>query len=354
MQILQLPPEVLLMIARVLSDDSVSLRNLCLANKATYSLLCPVLYQRVQLSSASAVTSFCCAATSSRLQSANYTVLLQIGPPVLFITEYGVGFRLRKDLVPQLRDALEVMPNLRSLSLSTTRKALVLLLNDFKPPFQLYEMEHSVGLSTPLLRFWEKQPSIKKIGWRFAVTDKEVYRLSGWLTKNPNLLPQLNEVSGDFRFVASLVVLRPISKILISGALDYILAGPWMDHTMRPLSVPISSVCFTEPRHNWFVWRHLLQIFRDAGVCSTIRDLCVVDMFSGTTDLENLHMPGALEDFEHVLKGFDALERLEIHGPLAHERNVRRWLAEKQMECLSAWTRAPSLKSAIIYNYELQ
>jgi hypothetical protein len=272
-----LPPELLILIGQNLQTDLRSLLSFCLTSRTFYTLLCTVLYRHVQLSTSNSVISFCRAITFFQPQNAHCTISLRIGPNW---TISSPSFRMQRDLVPSLRSALEVMPNLRSLSLSITPKALVLLLNDFKPPFKLDELSHSGGLSTPMIRFLEKQPWITKLEWSLFFSYKDCWELQRLIVKSPGFLPRLSELSGPTYVLAALIPFRPLTSILVlRDDKAFFLDPNELIRSFAHSMAPLLSICLVERSPLWHKWVTFMPRFRETHACATLKELRVVEAF---------------------------------------------------------------------------
>lgn len=280
-----LPPEIFVLIGQKLQLYPTSLLSLCLVNTVAYQLLYPVLYQHVRLNSSNAVLSFCHAVTSSQPRSAKHTLELKLGD---FTWEgHAAGFRMCRDFVPHLRGALEIMPNLRSLSLATTPKALVLLLNDFKPPFDLVEFAHSGGLSVPLTRFLVNQPSITEIAWYATMHRQGCESLRNLMLGNSGFLPQLKKLTGPLYIMAALATSRPVVDITI---LDHSHTD-WnrLFKSLTQTTAPVTSVRLAVPGHTWQQWEAFISQSRSTQLCSTLTEIRVAETLPVSTFVLSSH-----------------------------------------------------------------
>ncbi|CAE6461780.1 unnamed protein product [Rhizoctonia solani] len=214
---LTIPSEIILAIAqhlRPVSSHQSTLLSLCMVDKRTYHLVKVYLYRHVELNSQGAITKFCQTLTVLCPHNAIYVVTLNVYPlkwhPEIRSSDY-----VRKDLVPNLRAILNVIPNLKHLCLSITRKALVLLLADLKPNFKLHTMAHSGDMSKPLLKFLANQPMLVNHGWYGLPSWKMCRLLRENMNQDHRFLGNLRNAIGPANFLAALMLCRPLTSITI-------------------------------------------------------------------------------------------------------------------------------------------
>lgn len=123
--------------------------------------------------------------------------------------------------------------------------------------------------------------------------------------------------------------------------------------SLTQTTAPVTSVCLAVPGHTWQQWEAFISQSRSTQLCSTLTEIRVAEtlpIYVGVhTPLENLGIQPS-----HLV-GFDILERLELFRPAGmytSTKAVRTWL--RHMGQLAIWiAAAPSLKSVVIYGYEL-
>ncbi|CAE7098396.1 unnamed protein product [Rhizoctonia solani] len=212
-----LPSEIVLAIAEHLqpaTSHRSTLLSLCMVNKKTYQLAKLYLYRHVELNSHDAIIKFCRTLTAICPQNALYVVTLCIYP-LTWRSGTRSSDHIRKDIVPHLRSVLNIMPNLKHLSLSITRKALVLLLVDLNPPFKLRTIAHSGDMSGPLLNFLNKQPTIQSHGWYGLPSWGMCRALQKAMNSNEKFFANLRDATGPANFLAALMLSRPLTSITI-------------------------------------------------------------------------------------------------------------------------------------------
>ncbi|KAF8597057.1 hypothetical protein BDV93DRAFT_527685, partial [Ceratobasidium sp. AG-I] len=246
-------PDVLLMVAQVLQAHPFSLLQLCMIDKATYSLLHDLLYQHVELSSTEAIQAFCSVINSEEgLSAGKYVISLSIGekdpihnfPPS----------RLVSSLAPALQAALRRMPNLLNLNISATSAALSSTLNNLNPPFRLGSFSYYGNSTGPVVRFLMSQPKPTKLEMWSKPSYNAYETFQKLIPAEASFLPQLEQLSVPLDIVPHLVPLRPIETVVILDLGYWTPSNRHLEHLMKS-TAPISSVCivksFVYCRHSW-------------------------------------------------------------------------------------------------------
>ncbi|CAE6485875.1 unnamed protein product [Rhizoctonia solani] len=345
-----LPSEIILAIAEHLQPDvshRPSLLSLCLVDKKTYQLAKLYLYRHVELDSHSAIINFCRTLTVLRPQNALYVVTLCVYP-LTWRSGTRSSDHVRKDIVPHLRSVLNVVPNLKHLYMSITRKALVLLLVDLNPVFKLRTMAHSGDMSGPLLSFLNKQPTLVDHGWYGLPSWRMCRTLQDNMSLDDSFLAHLRAATGPANFLAALMLSRPLTSVTI------------LIRTWRCKGPPNPDNEFAGPKEV-MGWTKFMYGAYKGGLklmpsCDSLREICIAE-----TQLQLKRSASAYVNVKNymrtylksLLHRFNRIERLEIvclqplpYGATAF--TIHPWLLE--MRDMSAWTRiAPSLKYVSIY-----
>ncbi|CAE6523574.1 unnamed protein product, partial [Rhizoctonia solani] len=315
MNFANLPPEVLYLIALVLRNDSKSIASFCAINRRTYQTLHMVLYQSVNLLSTESVVSFCEVITLLQPKYSAYITSLRIGCVNI------QDFRLNKSLAPHLRQVLQNLEGLKSLSLAITPKALNILLADIKAPFHLDTLVHSGRMSTPLLRFLEGQPSITKLGWHGAMNTRELNLLCCSAKGDPSLLSNLEVLEGPLYLLKALIPIRRVSSITVLQWLEYHLYIEEFLDSLQHTMVPITRLEFVENvpiGTGWLGkgWIEIVKRLRSTPALTTLKEIRVVklfemDMNNQEPNIEDVFPSDSPFDFLQ----FEALEKFEfIHN----------------------------------------
>ncbi|KAH7323425.1 hypothetical protein B0J17DRAFT_742960 [Rhizoctonia solani] len=270
-------PEIIILIAECLGDDVQSISNLYKTNKVTRRTLCSCLYRSVHIKSANSVASLCQVSTKLRPSELGNIRSLQIGPNW---SRHSAAYRMQGNLVPSLRSALEIMPHLRSLSLSITPGALNDLLEAIDPPFQLIEFIHSGELTSSLAAFLQKQPSITRLGWHSLFFEEQFEYLSNLLMDKVSFLPALGELAGPMLLLSGLIPRRPITKVRV---MYHTLSFLRLESPMSGFSCPmgrLSSLCIIEYRPTWQNVTALISNLEATCVRSTLKEVHVIEAFT--------------------------------------------------------------------------
>ncbi|KAJ1305647.1 hypothetical protein OPQ81_000643 [Rhizoctonia solani] len=330
-QILRLPPEIIILIAECLGDDVSSISNFYKTSMVIRQTLCSQCYR-------------------FRSNELGHIRSLQIG---LTWSACTVSYKLPSDLVPLLRSTLKEMPRLVVLSLSVTPGALDELLEGFDPPFRLIEFVHSGKLSSTVAQFLKTQSSITKLGWLSVFSQEQSgYLLS--LLEDSLFLPALSELAGSLRLLSAVIPRRSITKIRL---MYHTLAFIRLENSMAAFSCPmgqISSLCIVEYRPTWQSWTAFITKLETTCVRCTLKEVHIVEAFTG---------PGPLswrnELRAHVsrLACFKSLEHLEISrspGVNVSIQALYERLKYYGMDSILSWKIiVPSLTSVTVYDYQL-
>ncbi|KAJ1305652.1 hypothetical protein OPQ81_000648 [Rhizoctonia solani] len=346
----KLPPEIVLAVAEHLhpvASHRSTLLSLCLVDKKTCQLVKLYLYRYVELNSQNAIVKFCRTLTVLCPENAIYVVALYIYP-LTWRSGTCSTDQIRKDLVPDLRSLLDAVPNLKHLSLSITRKALVLLLVDLKPAFRLRTMVHSGDMSGPLLKFLNTQPTLVNHGW-YGLPSWKMCRL---LQENMNLdhsfFGNLRAATGPSNFLAALMLFRPLTSITI-------LICTWRCKSPSKYD----GECIN--REEIMGWTRFMCGAYKAGlklmpVCDSLREICIAETQLKRPSSAYVNVKNYMRAYLlFLLHRFERIERLEIVclEPLpqgATAFTIHPWLLE--MNTMSAWNQiAPSLKYISVYGH---
>ncbi|CAE6497707.1 unnamed protein product [Rhizoctonia solani] len=345
------PSEIILAIAEHLQPvtHQSTLLSLCLVDKKTYQLAKLYLYRHVELNSHGAIVKFCRTLTVFCPRNASYVVTLCVYP-LAWRSGARSSDHIRKDIVPDLRSVLKVVPNLKHLFLSVTRKALVLLLVDLHPTFRLHTLAHSGDMSGPLLKFLNNQPSLINHGWYGLPSWSMCRSLQDAMNLDRTFLANLRAATGPANFLAALMLSRPLSSVTI-------LIRTWRCKSPSGLD----QEC-TGPREI-MGWTKFMYGAYKGGLklmppCDSLREICIAETplkikrpGSGYVNIKN-YMRAYLQSLLHH---FNRIERLEVvclqplpHGATAF--TVHPWLLDMNDMC--AWTQlGTSLKYVSIYGH---
>ncbi|KAH7323430.1 hypothetical protein B0J17DRAFT_683410 [Rhizoctonia solani] len=313
MSFANLPPEIFHLILGYLICDQKSLSSLCAVDRRTYSVSYPLLYQSVTLVSHQAVSAFCQAHVLGIRQPiySPYLTVLNIGPKWRVRIDNS-GYRLSRDHAPYLRRALRNLENLKSLSLSVTPKALILLLNELVVPFKLESFVHSGRFSAPLLGFLEGQPLITHLGWHGTASEMDVNSLCKLLESNITILPKLEALDGPLQLLTSLLLLRPISRITITQTEFPGNLGKFIE-TLQRATGPITRLCVCEDEYIWPTWTKIALMAQSTCLPSTLKQLYIAE--SPTKVMyERLYQKISVRLLSSTLAStcFGALEKFEL------------------------------------------
>ncbi|KAF8594020.1 hypothetical protein BDV93DRAFT_549351 [Ceratobasidium sp. AG-I] len=260
-------PDVLIVIAQHL--DIVSLLRLCIMDKKTYRFLHFSLYQDVKLDSSNSIKSFCSTITSNNGVAGKLVKALSIGHLFNFFgTEHCFVF---KTLVPEIRAALRVMPNLKDLTLVLTSKALTMTLHTLNPPFQLRRLVYSGNLSMSAIHFLMGQPLITELEFRGHSSCGTSQNLRRALFQKPAYLPHLKTLSGPLSIVPLLSPSRPVSSIVL---VDKANVNPeQLFEDIATTSVPLASIrLVSEDPFRGFWWLALKRL-KSPSLLSSLREI---------------------------------------------------------------------------------
>ncbi|EUC53574.1 hypothetical protein RSOL_012210 [Rhizoctonia solani AG-3 Rhs1AP] len=365
----KLPSEILYKIGQIMANDSHSVSSLCIVNKWTHQSLATLLYRSVRLGSDNSVSSFCDTITSLNPGYSNYVVDLWIGSD--WCIDSKGGYRLQRDIVPQIRRVLQSLVYLKHLSLpTTTRNALNLLFANLNVPFQLDSFAHRGQLSKPLLRFLEGQPSITRLGCHVLIAWTNDTLLSDALKSKPNLFKNLRELESPDCIATILIRARPISNLTIiepaellynsSDGIDSVIADFLTNssiHFLTHAMVPITRICITEKAGRGNLWAQFIKLSWQRRALHNMKELCILLRFPPELDKRPVlkQVFSNLNSFSCLR--FDALEKFEIaqadglqYNPPPSE--IINWLDSHNMGHMSSWREHnPMLRSVILYGY---
>lgn len=266
-------PDVLLLIAQELQGHPPALSRLCMIDKATYQLLRYILYQRVQLDSATSIHLFCSTINSAVGKSAGGDVIsLSIGVMHIFHPS-----KMLKTFAPDLHAALRLMPNLRDLSLTATSRALTLILNNLHPPFKLRRFSYSGDSSGPVIRFLMNQTLLTTLEMWDKPSNHAFRTLQHTMFRKTTYLAHLEQVLGPIDIAPYLVPMRPVTSIVIVDK-NYIDFTQPIEYISESTS-PISSICFIKQFYHWHGWRLAIERLKSPSFCATLRKITIQDIF---------------------------------------------------------------------------
>jgi hypothetical protein len=373
MNILALPPEILLAISLCLANRPYLLSIFCQTSKDLCHHIRPILYEHVRLDSSVSLMAFCRTAITHPASTVAHVRSLQIGKAKWVHMYYD--FQICRHHALDLREALLVMPNLRDLSLDISTKASNIVFNGLRPFFKLDRFSYSSDTSLPLMRFLVcSQPSLTQLESRGSTSYESHGALLRYVHAMSSRLPCLNDLSGDYVLVSVLSPLRPIRSATITYWTPLYLSE-LLGSSLTRTSIPLRTLCLIENSWLWGSWTDFINSLRSArlnrticeihisvtiNVCLTSNKLLLLVLtFCRSLNAQThggLNLVSKLKNRVAEFSSFTALETFKLSPiePINTRPIVaKRWLGD--MGKVSAWIGiAPSLKRVVIYGLELQ
>ncbi|KAL5638710.1 hypothetical protein ACGC1H_003164 [Rhizoctonia solani] len=354
-----LPPELIYLVIKFTNQDLATLQSLHAIDHRMHLIVCPLVFQSVQLGLTTSVDSFCHTMTSLRPTCSRYITSLRVGPEYCINSDECI--QLSTGLLTQLRRAIGILDNLKSLSLMVSRQALAELLNGLTVSFKLDTFVYSGEFSMALLCFLEKQPSLTKLGWYGSTTRSDIDLFSNSMRANPSLLPKLQLLDGTPPILTALIPLRPISSVTILPVLgDKIsihLAA--FGNSLAQSMVPITCICTVEDHRTRGAWGWVIVELRERHAAfSHLKEIQVIKLNTLNNNQRDWELEGILMGIYPGFLRFNALEKLEFkvrpvsasYGP--SQSDIHGWLARCEMQHLPSWIKNnPSLSTIILYGH---
>jgi hypothetical protein len=207
-----LPPELWCIIADRLRGDQSSLASLCQVHTQIYLALLPTLYEKIHLCTSSSIFLFSSTVVTNSRKLAPLVTALQVGEypgPETYNQS-----RLHKNSAKPLRAVLELLFNLRDLSLATTATAFNVCFADLTFPFQLRRLVIPSIESIPFHLFLSKQPLVTELRLLPAGgLHEEGVRF--FIASNPHVLRHCKSAAASLFLLNAIVPGRQLSEITV-------------------------------------------------------------------------------------------------------------------------------------------
>lgn len=162
-------------------------------------MLLPAVYQKVTLPTSLSILSFCNAVTRRPMKLARLVQTLNIGASskTHYTREDFPNSPLHNGLAKSFRASLQLLFNLRELSLTATSATLDICFNNLSAPFKLQTLAIPHIISGQIQSFLRNQPSIETLRILSTGTKTETIHTYDLIRDYPDILPRLRCVTAS-------------------------------------------------------------------------------------------------------------------------------------------------------------
>ncbi|CAE6471645.1 unnamed protein product, partial [Rhizoctonia solani] len=300
------PAELMQCIAEYL-DDSLTLASLCIVDKQTLSLVVPLLYSAVHLTTPEAISSFCNAILHSSRDLGRYLKVAHFDP----LNPTDIAFSA---LIEPIHMTLHKTPNLKDFSLHIDTLNTLILFRHGWAPFALRRLASYCPIRPYfLLDFLSSQPSIQDLTI-YEPFPREKYQRQSIRSAPSDILPNLTCIRADPLTIHAFVPNRPISRIDSHHAIFMPATTHLLCDALKLSTAPEGIQSISGSVSMTRFWTGASEfITRLEGVCGgTLREMILSMPELSVGMVELYHHAPLVEVLAASLMGFTRLERFEF------------------------------------------